>query len=260
MTFSHLGVEKMGATGSNHRTKAALAVFVGAFVVLLIAPAAFADVATDPVGSVTGTAGSAGSTATAAASDPTSAAQDPITTVTNVANDAVGTATQVVNDPIHEVQKVADTAVTTVKDAASDPVGTVTKVLDHTVSSPATDTAHRPSARDAGPSAATAQTSRSGRPATSTGAHRAATAHKSSSHAPGIAPTHAKPAVSTVSSPTVGSRLGRAAVEAAKKLAFPLLLTVLVIAFLIAQSKVDSKDPKLALAPVDSHQDLLTFK
>jgi len=43
----------------------------------------------------------------------------------------------------------------------------------------------------------------------------------------------------------------------ARTLAFPLMLILLVIAFLVAQDRIDRKDPKLALAPVDA--DHLTF-
>jgi hypothetical protein len=43
----------------------------------------------------------------------------------------------------------------------------------------------------------------------------------------------------------------------ARTLAFPLMLILLVIAFLFAQDRIDRKDPKLALAPVEA--DHLTF-
>ncbi|MDQ3987562.1 MAG: hypothetical protein M3280_13835 [Actinomycetota bacterium] len=49
-----------------------------------------------------------------------------------------------------------------------------------------------------------------------------------------------------------------AAIEAARKFAFPLLLTIIVGLFLAAQNRLDRKDPKLALAPLD--QDLLSFR
>lgn len=52
--------------------------------------------------------------------------------------------------------------------------------------------------------------------------------------------------------------LGRAAVEAVKKFAFPLLMTLAVGAFLLIQSRIDKRDPKLALAPVDF--DMLGFE
>ena len=52
--------------------------------------------------------------------------------------------------------------------------------------------------------------------------------------------------------------LAEAAIEAARKFAFPLLLTLIVGFFLAVQNRVDRKHPKLALAPLD--QDLLSFR
>ncbi len=49
-------------------------------------------------------------------------------------------------------------------------------------------------------------------------------------------------------------------VEALRRFAFPLTLAVLVVAFLAVQGRLDRKDPKLALAPVTSGQELLSFQ
>lgn len=56
------------------------------------------------------------------------------------------------------------------------------------------------------------------------------------------------------------TQLADAAEEAAKKLAFPLGLALMVGAFLMVQGRIDRKDAKLALAPIDSEQDLLSFQ
>ncbi len=56
------------------------------------------------------------------------------------------------------------------------------------------------------------------------------------------------------------TQLTQAAVEATKKLAFPLGLALMVGAFLMVQGRIDRKDAKLALAPIDSEQDLLSFQ
>ncbi|MDP9068047.1 MAG: hypothetical protein M3N53_06840 [Actinomycetota bacterium] len=56
------------------------------------------------------------------------------------------------------------------------------------------------------------------------------------------------------------TQLTKAAVEATKKLAFPLGLALMVGAFLMVQGRIDRKDAKLALAPIDSEQDLLSFQ
>lgn len=56
------------------------------------------------------------------------------------------------------------------------------------------------------------------------------------------------------------TQLADAAKEAAEKLAFPLGLALMVGAFLMVQGRIDRKDAKLALAPIDSEQDLLSFQ
>ena len=53
--------------------------------------------------------------------------------------------------------------------------------------------------------------------------------------------------------------LAKFAAEAVKTFAFPLLLAILVIAFLLVQHWIDKKDPKLAMAPVHSNHDLTKF-
>ena len=58
--------------------------------------------------------------------------------------------------------------------------------------------------------------------------------------------------------PSLGA-LSQAAFTTAHKLSFPLGLTLLVIAFLGVQGRLDRRDPKLRLAPIDSKHDLLPF-
>jgi hypothetical protein len=53
--------------------------------------------------------------------------------------------------------------------------------------------------------------------------------------------------------------LSDAALTTAHKLSFPLGLTLLVVAFLAIQGRLDRRDPKLRLAPVDSKHDLVPF-
>lgn len=50
--------------------------------------------------------------------------------------------------------------------------------------------------------------------------------------------------------PGVFGRIGDAAVEAAKRLGFPLALAAIVVAFAMVQNYLDRRDPRLALAPV----------
>jgi hypothetical protein len=56
------------------------------------------------------------------------------------------------------------------------------------------------------------------------------------------------------------TQLAEAATQAAKTLAFPLGLALMVGAFLMVQGRIDRKDAKLVLAPIDSEQDLLSFQ
>lgn len=58
---------------------------------------------------------------------------------------------------------------------------------------------------------------------------------------------------------SVIAQIGRVAVEAIEKAAFPIALMLIVGGFLMVQNRIDRKDPKLALAPVDSERDLLIF-
>jgi hypothetical protein len=53
--------------------------------------------------------------------------------------------------------------------------------------------------------------------------------------------------------------LTRLAAVALQTFAFPLLLAILVILYLLLQHWFDRKDPKLAVAPVHSNHDLATF-
>lgn len=52
----------------------------------------------------------------------------------------------------------------------------------------------------------------------------------------------------------------RAAVQAAKKLAFPMTLVVIVGIFVVGHGRIGRKDPKLILAPVDNEEEALTFR
>jgi uncharacterized protein YjbJ (UPF0337 family) len=52
----------------------------------------------------------------------------------------------------------------------------------------------------------------------------------------------------------------RQAAAAATKLTFPLLLALAVLGFISIQGRLDRRDPKLALAPIDSEQEVLYFE
>lgn len=55
-------------------------------------------------------------------------------------------------------------------------------------------------------------------------------------------------------------RLAMTAAAAVKRLSFPLSLALLVAAFLLVQARLDRRDPKFTLAPLDSKHDLLSFE
>jgi hypothetical protein len=55
------------------------------------------------------------------------------------------------------------------------------------------------------------------------------------------------------------AQLSRAAVKTADHYSFPLGLTLLVLGFVAVQGRIDHRDPKLRLAPLDSKHDLLPF-
>ena len=63
-----------------------------------------------------------------------------------------------------------------------------------------------------------------------------------------------------VSGPSLVERIARSISDVAQKIAFPLLLALIVGAFVVVQNRVDRKDPKLALAAIDADEDLLGFE
>lgn len=64
----------------------------------------------------------------------------------------------------------------------------------------------------------------------------------------------------TSSGSSLFSNAARVAIEAAKTLAFPLVLALVVVGFLAIQGRIGRKDPKLALAPVDTDEEYLAFE
>ena len=47
--------------------------------------------------------------------------------------------------------------------------------------------------------------------------------------------------------------------KTAERFSFPLSLALLVFFFMVVQGRIDRRDPKLRLAPLDSKHDLATF-
>jgi hypothetical protein len=73
------------------------------------------------------------------------------------------------------------------------------------------------------------------------------------------APVVVVPAAAVDDEEAAMARLRRATLPAAGEFRFPLALGLLVLAFLAVQSRLDSRDPKLAVAPVSVADDLLHF-
>lgn len=105
------------------------------------------------------------------------------------------------------------------------------------------------------------ESSRVGAPARSEGARstssdKPATSSTAPAHVPVVSPAVSPAAADE--QPAV-SRLRHATVPAARHFKFPLGLAALVLGFLAVQSRLDRRDPKLAMAPVSIDDDLLHF-
>jgi hypothetical protein len=92
----------------------------------------------------------------------------------------------------------------------------------------------------------------SGRPATTSvsggvGSQNRDTSTGASTQAPASSRTVGE---RTTHGPSLFGRIGGAAAEAAKQVAFPLALALVVVAFLMVQNRLDRRDPKLASAPI----------
>ncbi|MDQ3953188.1 MAG: hypothetical protein M3279_09545 [Actinomycetota bacterium] len=68
------------------------------------------------------------------------------------------------------------------------------------------------------------------------------------------------PPTRDVPEPSLVQQIAQSISDVAQRIAFPLLLAAAVGAFVVAQNRVDRKDPKLALASLDADEDLLGFE
>jgi hypothetical protein len=62
------------------------------------------------------------------------------------------------------------------------------------------------------------------------------------------------------SAPSLLEQIKRRAAELLQAAAFPLILILVIGAFLMIQNRIDSSDPKLALSAIDADQNYLTFR
>jgi hypothetical protein len=196
--------------------------------------------------------------------DPVTAIADDTTEVAATASSAVDQTTTTVEQTAAAVQDHANQAVepvtNTVKgiigqvpdpDPIGDPTGILPNVLGSSVGQPSGPGTSGPGGNGNG---------------TGTGPNGTATQGSGPSFlgrgpliGPVPGPIPANPAVS-IAIPQQGlfDRIGSLATLAAKALAFPVALALIVLLFVAVQNRIDRKDPKLALAPIAP--DLLRFE
>lgn len=265
------------------RSRAVLTLLLGSLVTafLLITPAAHAqlpgledpvgsvvDTVDDVVGSVGGAAEAAGDTVTDTAGDVTDATGDVVGTVdnsTSVVNkdgEEGGLIGDVLYGVVGEVNDTVKKTVETVEDTSEEVVKDLQGALKgkprsdsfnsngdvRTVGSSGSPKKERDGSREfVGGNQVADPSSRLG-----DGAARNLT---------GVGNPRPIVPIAEIQEPSTGfSEIVRQAAEATKKLAFPLALSLLVVAFLMMQGRVDGRDPKLAYAPMDAEQELLSFK
>lgn len=261
---------------------AGLTLLLACLVVFALAPAAAAQLPIDPIGSIGdplggGTEGSGspgdGSGGSGSGGGVGSVVDDVEDTLDgdDSSSEPDGTPEgdpKIVEEITNEVNDVVKDPQTTVNETTEDPSGSVGGAID--------DTSHAANkdVKDAtkGLTAKGGHARKDHRSSTGAGRLAAAAAYHDEVFAKSLAARQADTKnrapsilasgmVSTVDAAGSGviQQIGRVAAEAAQQAAFPLLLTLLVVAFLVGQNRIDSRDPKLALAPIDSDQDLLSF-
>ena len=248
--------------------------------VVALAPLAAAQVGgiTDTASGVTDTVGSGAGGATGTVKDTVDKTVDTVNDTVDktggTVDQTVGDTTDKVNDttgPVVEdpVKKVTETAKGVVDKASNDPtVETVRDTVDQTLGTVGGSgqrggepTSVRDPQRERG-------TRGNGGDAQLT---PSSTADRAGSSPPETAPsasgtktvaveTTPTSELSDPSSPGLVENIIRSVTAAAKKMAFPLMLVAMVGGFLLVQGRFDRKDPKLALARVDSQDDFLSFE
>ncbi|MEA2517487.1 MAG: hypothetical protein QOG16_1325 [Actinomycetota bacterium] len=286
ITSSYLVKEAGPPADINHmnsparsRTRTAASTFVLIFVMAMwLAPAAHAQIAGvgDAVGGVVGGGTDSGSGIVSGVTDPlvgggtnSGAADDgsgdpgssnpgPLDGVTDTVNQVVDHTTQTAHDTVTEVDNtVGNVGGGTVGETVDTVTGAVERTAGLSGHSGARSKDRDGRQKDArSPSSSGRSTS-----AEVLGRDFAAAMQADAEKIKGLQETSpvAFATSATDSHESVISEIGKIAAEAAQQAVFPVLLVLMVLAFLTIQSRIDSRDPKLALAPVDSEQDLLSF-
>jgi hypothetical protein len=237
-----------------------------------VAPAASAGL----IGDVTGGVGDAldggggGSESSGSESDPSSGSDggglgDALGGLTDALDGDEEGSSEPSENPVKKivggVSKVFDDTTTELEEAVSDPggyVGGVTEKVDKTVKKTKRSLKDKRTGKDTGDRSSSASLP-SLSPADVFGSHLAAARATDPTKLVLRDPTTDDSPTIEASTPGVFAAIGRVAVEAAEQVAFPLALALLVGTFLMVQNRIDRRDPKLALAPIHSDHELLTF-
>ena len=236
-----LGLNRPGATF--------VALFFAFASLLVLAPSAYAQV---DVGEATNTAKDATDpvedTAVDEATDGVTGAREDgpiketVDTVTKEVDEVTGGASQPVTD---QVRKISDETLRPVDDAIGDTLGGIRSGNDPQIGSGETDGAlSRTNQRDA----SAGQTSRV----------RGTRFGRDTTGSEPVSDELIRP-ISDRDISTDESAAERAR-RIAEEIAFPLILLLMVAAFLVIQGRLDKKDPKLALAPRDIDEQYLSFR
>jgi hypothetical protein len=205
-------------------------------------PACVPGAAPDPVTAIAYATTEVAATASSAVDQTTTTVEQTAAAVQDQANQTVEPVTDTVKGIIGQVPD---------PDPIGDPTGILPNVLGSSVGQPSGPGTSGPGGNGNG---------------TGTGPNGTATHGSGPSFlgrgpliGPVPGPIPANPAVS-IAIPQQGlfDRIGSLATLAAKALAFPVALALIVLLFVAVQNRIDRKDPKLALAPIAP--DLLRFE
>lgn len=267
-------------------TATALTAACACLLLVLAAPVASAGLVDDTIGTIDDTIGGGGSDSTGdSGSGSGSGGSDPVGDVvggidgaigggdsgstgddgsskddTNLVDGVVGGVEKTLEDPKTEVDKTTDETTGSISGPIGGTVGGVVGGVEKTLDETTKTLTGRNKEKDGKAGDGTAE----GVPSvqvfhdTLAGALQA-DAERSSAELVALSSSFVGDDASETAAGSVIQQIGRVAAEAAQQVAFPLLLTLMVMGFLMLQNKIDRRDPKLAMAPIDTEQDLLSF-
>jgi hypothetical protein len=207
------------------------------------------ETATDPVTAVTDATTEVAAVASSAVDQATATAEQTAAALQDQASQAADTVTDTVTDTVQGVLGQAPDL-----DPIGDPTGGFPSVLGSSSSQPAGQPAGPATSGPGGNGAGPTETRPKG-----AGAAGPSFLGRGPVIGPVPSPISSAPAVSmTIPQQGLFDRIGSLAIQAAKTLAFPVALALIVLLFVMVQNRIDRGDPKLALAPITP--DLLRFE